>query len=80
MANQAMIENSIIESLKERYKNVHPLIFHRSAERAKTAGELFDILETFPSKYPVVWDDEKHRWKHTDDFTQVEKFNLLGDS
>ena len=74
-----MIETSITESMKKRYKDLHPLIFHRSAEKAKSPGELFDILETLPDEYPIVWDDEGRRWKHTDDVTQAEKFNL-GDS
>jgi len=59
-----MLNEKIVAKLKERY-NLHPLIFHRSVERAKTDVELFDILESFPNKYPVVWNDKKRCWVTT---------------
>lgn len=58
--------DEIQRSLRKRYPNLHPLIFQRSCEKAKTHGELFDILETIPKKKPIVWDDEKRRWVTTD--------------
>ena len=57
-----MLNENIVVKLKERYKNLHPLIFHRSVERAKTDVELFDILDSFPNKYPIVWNDKKRCW------------------
>jgi len=59
-----MLNEKIVAKLKERY-NLHPLIFHRSVERAKTDVELFDTLESFPNKYPVVWNDKKRCWVTT---------------
>ena len=38
--------NDIQDALKKRYSDLHPLIFHRSLDKTKTNGELFDILET----------------------------------
>jgi len=58
--------NDIQKSLKERYPHIHPLVFHRSCEKAKSNSELFDMLETMPKKYPIVWDEEKRKWVVTD--------------
>lgn len=57
-------------ALKARYPHVHPLMFQRSLEKAKSNGDLFDILEGIPKQYPIVWDDKKRCWKHTDDLLQ----------
>jgi hypothetical protein len=57
-------------ALKNRYPNLHPLIFKRSLEKAKSNGELFDILEEIPDEYPLIWDEKKRRWKNTDDLLQ----------
>lgn len=35
-------------------------------EKAKSNGDLFDILSNFPDTYPVRWDDVDHCWKQTD--------------
>lgn len=59
--------DEVIESLKVRYAHVHPLLFQRSAEKAKSPGELFDILEEMPTQYPIVWDQNKRCWSHTTD-------------
>lgn len=66
----------VIEGLMDRYSQMHPLIFHRSLERATGPGDLFDILEGFPDKYPLIWDEADHCWKHTKDLAQKEKFNF----
>ena len=60
-----MFDEKLISKLKERY-DVHPLIFHRSVERAKTAGDLFDILDTIPNKFPLIWNEKERRWLNTD--------------
>ena len=57
-----------IEALRKKFNTVHPLIFHRSVEQAKTPGELFDILDTIPKRYPITWSSESKRWVVTDDF------------
>jgi len=69
-----MIQQNLIDSLKEKYSSVHPLMFYRSKERAKTAGELFDILDTLPKEYPIVWNEENKRWVNTRDLFQSKSF------
>lgn len=49
--------------LQNRYPFLHPLIFQRSRERAKTNGELFDFLEGVPSSYPIRWNEDKREWE-----------------
>lgn len=62
-----MIEEKLVENLRKKFEHVHPLIFHRSRERATSAGDLFDILDTLPKEFPIVWDEEERRWMHTED-------------
>lgn len=62
-----MIESPHREIFRERYANLPVLLVHRSLERARTPGEAFDILETVPATYPVIWDEEQRRWVVTDD-------------
>ena len=65
------MEDSCIEALKKRYVGLHPLLLHRSAERARSPSDLFEILESMPSKFPISWDDSKHMWvKDTDVIAQ----------
>jgi hypothetical protein len=68
------MDQVVVEKLKERYAHLHPLLFHRSVEKARTLGELFDILEEVPVVLPVAWDAESRRWKTTDDLTQARSF------
>jgi hypothetical protein len=70
-----MMDSETIDKMKKRY-DVHPLIFHRSVERAGNAGELFDILESIPADLPVVWDEDSHRWVITDDLAQASRFEI----
>lgn len=63
--------DEVQQSLKNRYPDLHPLLFHRSAERARTNGELFDLLEGMPTEFPVVWDARERRWQHTDNLLQA---------
>lgn len=69
-----MLTDSLVGKLKERYPDLHPLIFHRSLERAKSDGDLFDILDSFPKKFPVVWCETSCRWVVTNDAFQSEEF------
>ena len=71
-----MIDEFVIEGIRNRYSNLHPMIFHRTVEKASSPGELFDILEEFPKKYPIIWSDEERRWITTKDLTQSGKFDL----
>ena len=68
------IPEDVISNLKKKYINVHPFVFHRSVERAKTAGELYDILEAIPEGYPIVWNGITRRWVTTEDFYQSKGF------
>jgi hypothetical protein len=58
--------DEIEQGLKTRYSHIHPLIFQISCEKAKDYGELFDILETIPDEYPIVWDHDERRWLTTE--------------
>ena len=62
-----MSDTEIVSKLKDRYPNVHPLLFHRSIEHAKSNGELFDILDTIPNEFPLIWCAKSFRWIVTDD-------------
>ncbi len=68
------MDQQIIDKLKDRYAHVHPLIFHHSVNRAKSGGDLFDILDTLPEKYPLIWDEQMRRWVVTDDLFQIRPF------
>jgi hypothetical protein len=73
-----MIDSYLLEKLRDRYSHVHLLLFSRSVERAKSNGELFDILETIPEKYPICWCEENRIWVSqedlyfSDDFKETE--------
>lgn len=69
-----MIEENVLTGLRNRYPAVHPLIFHRSAEKAKSGGELFDILETIPVNYPIIWSEEWRQWVTTSDIFQAQTY------
>jgi hypothetical protein len=71
-----MIDQETSLNMRKQYKDVIPLVFHRSVEYAKDAGDLFDILEALPKELPVIWDSEKHRWVTTDDLTQSRQFEM----
>lgn len=69
-----MLDHVVIEKLRERYPNLHPLLFHRSVERAKSNGHLFDIISTIPKTLPVIWDENISRWVTTNDLYLSEDF------
>jgi hypothetical protein len=67
------VRAELLESLRTRYAHVHPLIFLRSVERARSSGDLFDILESFPGTYPLAWDEDAHAWCRTEDLLQARR-------
>ena len=69
-----MIDDKVVESLRNRYPDFHPLFFARSVEYAKSHGELFDILETAPKKYPLIWNDKEHKWNTIEDLYVVKNY------
>lgn len=62
-----MMTNEVVRKLRERYSGIHPTMFARSLERAYSLGSLFDILDTFPTEFPIKWDAAEKRWAHTKD-------------
>ena len=70
-----MFSENLVEKLKERYSHLHPLIFHRSKEKAKNDVELFDILDSFPEQFPISWNEKTRRWESADDIYQVSEFS-----
>jgi len=75
-----MITEKILNGFRVKYSHIHPIIIQRTVDKAKSLGEMFDILEDFPAKYPVVWSSSKRRWIETDDLTQMDNFDTtLGD-
>ena len=69
-----MITDDLKNKLREHYIKLHPLLFHRSIEKAKTGGEAFDILDSVPEIYPLIWNETDHRWVTTDDLLQNKVF------
>lgn len=66
--------NKVQKALQARFDKIHPLIFARSMQKAKSDGELFDILSTIPTNYPIVWNQDKKSWVRTEDLLQSKKF------
>jgi hypothetical protein len=69
-----MIDKNALENIKNKYKNVHPLMFTRSVEKSKTNGELFDIVSTIPEEFPIIWNESKKRWVVTNDIFLSNEF------
>lgn len=69
-----MLDPNVVEKLRERHAKINPLIFYRSCERAKTNGDLFDILETIPKGFPLIWSEADHKWKKIKDLYLSEDF------
>jgi hypothetical protein len=73
-----MLTKSIVDALKKRYHYIHPLIFIRSADHARNDAELFDILDSFPKKYPLTWSEQDRRWIVVSDLFLASKFRIKG--
>lgn len=74
-----ILDDNLIKSFKKRYEFLHPLVFHRSLEKAENALDLFEILESLP-KYPFFWDDSKRRWTKTLDYCDFDKAKIIAKS
>ena len=74
------MNSEVITKIKEKFAHIHPLIVHRSVERAKSPGDLFDILDELSTNmketfmYPLIWHEEDHRWRQTSDIFQLNVF------
>ena len=73
---QRICEDKLL-ALKKRYSNIHPLMFHRSLERARSMSDLFEILESVPDKLPIVWDESKRMWVREADLTALARLKEL---
>ena len=71
-----MISEGFVNKLREKYSDIHPLIFHRSVQKTTSEVVLFDILDSFPKEYAVVWSEIDRKWVTTKDLVQIEKFDL----
>lgn len=71
-----MLSAEIVEKLRERYKQIHPLLFQRSVEKAKNDVDLFDILDTIPDSCPIVWSHRDRKWVHTKDLLLSMRFDI----
>jgi hypothetical protein len=69
-----MLDEKIVDKLRKKYSDLHPLLFQRSVERAKSNGDLFDIVDTVPHKYPLMWNEKENRWSNVADPYFVEQF------
>ena len=56
-----MLDENVVAKLKDKYSHLHPLLFARSVEHAKSNGDLFDILDTVPDQYPLSWSEKENR-------------------
>jgi hypothetical protein len=75
--NREICDDELL-AFKKRYSNIHPLIFHRSLERARNSSDLFEILESIPRKFPIVWDDSKRSWVKESDLLSQNRLDELG--
>ena len=66
-----------LSNFKSKYSGVHPLAFHRSLERATSALDLFEILESMPSSVPFSWNDETHSWVADEDVMGIESLKSM---
>ena len=57
------MDSEIVYALKKRYAHLSLLLFNRSVERSKNESELFDILDTIPTVFPLEWNATERRWK-----------------
>ncbi len=61
------MDEATLANFRARYSEVHPLVFQRSLEKASSELDLFEILQTVPSRPPFSWDDSKRSWSPDED-------------
>lgn len=66
-----MFNEESLNNLRKRYSNISPIIFQRSVSFSKSLGELFDILEDIPAKYPIIWDRKQRKWVVVEDIFKL---------
>lgn len=71
------IDEASLANFRSKYSDVHPLVFQRSLERAGSALELFEILESLPSP-PFSWDESRRSWMRNEDVMGLEGMKAMG--
>jgi hypothetical protein len=56
-------QRRVVMALRERYTEVHEVVFRRTVGLVRTETELFDALEAMPASLPLMWDDTTRRWR-----------------
>lgn len=71
------IDDNALANFRAKYSRVHPLVFHRSLERAVSALDLFEILESVPKEVPFSWDEGSRSWRRDEDVRGVEAMKAM---
>jgi hypothetical protein len=61
-----MMRHEVVRKLRERYAAIHPTIFLSSLAKATSLADLFDMLDTVPSDFPIRWNATDRRWATND--------------
>ncbi len=70
-------EDESLENFRSRYAHVHPLVFHRSVEKASSFVNLFEILESIPDEPPFSWDESRMSWARDEDVMGLESLRAM---
>ena len=71
-------EDASFENFRSKYAHVHPLVFHRSAEKASSFLNLFEILESIPEEPPFSWDESRRSWARDEDVMGLGALKSMG--
>ena len=72
-----LMDESALANFRARYSDVHPLVFQRSLEKASSALDFFEILQTVPSRPPFSWDESKRSWSRDEDVMATEPMKSM---
>jgi hypothetical protein len=70
-------DDPAFDNFRSKYAHVHPLVFHRSAEKASSFLNLFEILESIPENPPFSWDDSRKSWVRDGDVMGFEALKSM---
>ena len=70
-------DDPVLRNFKAKYAYVHPLVLHRSVERAKSFLNLFEILESLPKDGPFSWSEGDAAWVRDDDVMAIESLKSI---
>lgn len=69
-----MLDSGTIGKLRARYSFLHPVLFQRSVEKARSNTELFDILDSVPKEHPLIWCEKECRWLTANNIYRDDEF------